>query len=303
MRSPELDVVLVRPRRTDLETTEPILNERVDLGHGVTLGPIDRWLSKEIVTLCEPHKLATLPGSMRGPIRYGFSRKLDVAPGKWNFDEDGRLVAALAMSRLAHPTSVGFEWSARVVTGPGDTVPEAAIGHIKGAAAYAFVVEGSRDWLTRADADLTATLLDAFILQQPHLPPRVQRAIWRHEFAAKLVELDLRWLMIASGLEALLKLSYHGATRGPGSTAQFKRRTVALAVHLGFAWSEEQAERAYELRSEMAHGALVSHADPDLPLYAAMESLLRQALRRSLLDAAFQSLFISDAVINTAFPA
>ena len=303
-----LDIVLARPHLTEAAVRHPAISSVIELGHDVSIvpigaaGPVNRELANELVRFCEPEKVRTRMGETRGPIRYAFVRRLRGVNVDWNFDSDGRLTAAIAISRLAHPTSVGLEWSARLSVTPEGQMDEGVAGHLKGPAAFAFVTPGSRDWLTEPDANAVASVFGAYMAQVGTLPARVERAIWRHEYAARLEELDVRWLIAASGLEALLKIRYHRGVRGVGSTLQFKKRTVALAAQVGVAWTETDAERAYELRSEMAHGEKVSHSNPDLPLYIAMEGLLRAALSKSLLEPSFQALFNSDAAVEAAFP-
>lgn len=296
------DIVLCRPHVDNPDPNARVLDQAIQLSVDVSIGPVNDGIAREIDALCNPHRLNDHPGDARPPIRYAFARTLPDTATVAAFDPDGILTAALAMSRLAHPTSAGFEWSARVSTAADGAFEEATAGFVKGRGAYAFIVSGSRDWLTVADARETATLLAAFSAQAATMQGRVRRALWRHDYAMAIEELDIRWLVIASGLEALVKIQYPRRAGGPGSTRQFKGRTVALANRLGAAWTEANAERAYELRSEIAHGAKVTSNNNDLPLYSAMEELLRGSIKRALLDAPFQTLFADDAAVDAAFP-
>lgn len=295
------DIVLARPNVDNPVPAHPILNRTVQLGSNLTVGPIDADIVRQINDLCDQDRLRTPPGDARPPVRYAFCRALPTNEHVAAFDVDGALTAAIAMARLANPTSAAFEWSARVAT-TSDGTFEAVPGFIKGRGAHAYIVQGGRDWLTVADAQETARLLAAFDAQAQTMQARIRRALWRHDYAMGIEELDIRWLIVASGLEALVKLSYPRGANGPGSTRQFKRRTVALAAQVGLNWTEANAERAYELRSEVAHGAKVTSAGNDLPLYAVMEDLLRQSVKRALLDAQFQALFAADAAVDAAFP-
>jgi hypothetical protein len=296
------DIVLCRPNVERVDLRARMLAEEVNLGYDVVVGPVPKALARGVSELCDPHRLRVAPGDARPPVRYGFRRNLPDGTNVAAFDVDGRLTAAIALSRLSNPTSVGFEWSARVSSTVDDPIHEATPGFIKGAGSQAFVVSGGRDWLTRDDADEIALLLDAYRLQERTMEGRVRRALWRHEYAARVDELDIRWLIVASGLEALVKINYPRRAGGPGSTRQFRMRTVALATRLRINWTEAQAERAYELRSDIAHGAKVTGGPPDLPLYRIMETILRSALKRALLDAQFQALFATDASVEAAFP-
>lgn len=297
------DIVLVRPVVNNPPPAAPVLREVVQLVNDITVGPIEAPIVREIAELCDPHKLKRARGDARPPVQYAFCRLLPNDTGVHAFDPDAGLTAAIAMSRLANPTSAAFEWSARVATTDAGAFDEAIPGFIKGRGAHAFIVPGGRDWLTNADAQQTAVLLAAFQAQEQTMQDRVRRALWRHDYAMGIEELDIRWLTVASGLEALVKINYPRVVRGPGSTRQFKMRTVALANAVGVTWTEQDAEQAYELRSDVAHGAKVTGGNNYLPLYAVMETLLRESLKKALLEAPFQALFAADAAVEAAFPA
>lgn len=82
------------------------------------------------------------------------------------------------------------------------------------------------------------------------------------------------------------------------------RRVRKLATELGIDLSERELARAYELRSELAHGRSFlydSHkvllADEHPPLYNKLESLLRAAVKKCLLDEEFARRFADDEAV------
>jgi len=271
--------------------------ESIDLGHDVMITPVSVEAARYIADMCEPHRLRTPPHDMTDPVRFAFIRQSgDSMPSQ--FDSDGRLVAALAVSRLVQPHSTGFELSARLTCTDGlDSIVEAVTGPFKGPAAFAYIPLGEQDGITHAGAKSAGTLFSAYWDGRNELPERVKRSLWRIEYAARSEYLEIRFLFLVSAIEALLKTDRHGATK------QFRERSVQLASrYAGVVWAGDDADRAYDLRSEMSHGHKVSMADPDLPLYVRLEKLARFAVIDAITTRVFAEVFASDATIRTHFP-
>ena len=274
----------------------PPLKTEVDLGQGVTLGPVHEGVADYVFDLCYPHALKTKP--VRGfRALYAFSRRDDADQSGLTWDREEYITTAMAMSRVAHPTSVGFEYSARLFLGDDETtIAEAVTGPIKHFGSMAFVTDNLntwRNWLTDADAKLTRALMDAFYASQGSRPRRITRAIWAHENAQRTFQLDLRWPMIVTGLEALINVD------DSRSTQQFRTRTVGLAERFGQSWSDDDARAAYRLRSKLTHGQRVGDTNAEHhALYMRMEAVLRSAVREALLDADFAAVFADDDTIR-----
>jgi thiosulfate reductase cytochrome b subunit len=173
-------------------------------------------------------------------------------------------------------------------------------GPIKGFGSQAFVTDDPtnwRNWLTEHDAKLTRHLMEAFYSSERTRPPRITRALWFHECTARTYHLDLRWVLVVTGLEALINVEKQRATQ------QFRTRTVGLANRCGVPWTDQDAKVAYGLRSKLAHGQHVS--DPKAEhhtLYCRMEAVLRVGVRDALLNAAFGAIFADDVQIRTEWP-
>jgi hypothetical protein len=128
---------------------------------------------------------------------------------------------------------------------------------------------------------------------------RVHRAFWNLEQAMRAYYLDLQWNLVVSGLEALIIVEDNNVGR------QFIRRVGKLAADFGTALSEDELRKAYKLRSELAHAkgflydlhAVLPPSEHE-PLYAKLESLLRAAVRRSLLDESFGQNFADRAAVR-----
>ena len=106
-----------------------------------------------------------------------------------------------------------------------------------------------------------------------------------------------------SGLEALLSIGKDKLRW------QFRDRVRQVAVEFGIDLTDDELDRAYQLRSKLVHaeGFLFSltnilstsqHND----LYEKMESLLRAVVCRCLLDESFGSFFRDDAAVEARWP-
>ena len=281
-------------------TTYPPLSVEVDLGQGVSIAPILPSIAKYVFGLCSPHHLKSEPVDPFNAL-YAFIRGDNTDESGLTWDKGEYIQTAIVLSRLAHPTSIGFEDSARLfLSADGKDVHEGVPGPIKGFGAHAFVTDQPsnwRNWLTKDDAVLTRRLMGAFYDSTAVRPPRVTRALWFHEYTARTHYLNLRWVLMVTGLEALINVDEKG------SRQQFRTRTVGLASRCGISWTDEDAKVAYGLRSKLAHGQHVSSSKAEHhALYVRMETVLRAALREALLNADFGSIFADDNQIKAEWP-
>ncbi|MBN1867561.1 hypothetical protein JW916_09740 [Candidatus Sumerlaeota bacterium] len=275
--------------------TDPPLEVQVQLGQGVSIAPILPPVADYVLNLCLPHGLSPAPVRQFDAL-YAFTRDADPEDSGLTWDPGKHLLNAIVLSRLAHPTSIGFGYSARLfLRADGEDIEESIPGPIHGFGAHAFVSnpENYRNWLTREDALLTRRLADAFYEFKDTRPERVNRALWIHEDAARTELLNRRWVLIVSGLESLINVN-DGRVG-----AQFCGRTARLAERFGISWSPEDAQRAWKLRSKLAHGQSITDSQAmEIGLYSRMEEVLRVALRESLLNPDFGSVFADDARIR-----
>jgi hypothetical protein len=158
-----------------------------------------------------------------------------------------------------------------------------------------------RDWLRDSDAARLKVIL-ANLADSP-LPHRVSRALWYHEYAVRTYYVEVRWTLVCTALEALVHTDKPGRGK-PGSTKQFAVRVSQMADQLclgGFGLPE--AERAYDLRSRLAHGQTFEElSSANLTLYETMETILRMAVLRATEDQSFASIFESDDAIRKQWP-
>ena len=281
-------------------TEQPPLSVEVDLGCSVSIAPILPTVAHYVFDLCSPHGLKTEPVQHFEAL-YAFIRAADADDSGLKWDPGDYIQTAIALSRIAHPTSIGFEDAARLfMTADGTDVHEGLPGPIKGFGAHAFVTDDPknwRNWLTKNDARLTGRLMGAFYGSKGVRPPRIERAMWFHEYTARTYHLDLRWVLVVTGLEALINVDEHKARQ------QFRTRTVGLANRYGVPWTDEDAKKAYALRSKLAHGQHVADSGAEgHDLYRRMEEVLRTVVREALLDAEFGSIFANEKHIEAEWP-
>jgi hypothetical protein len=127
-----------------------------------------------------------------------------------------------------------------------------------------------------------------------------------HEYLHGLPDLDIRWPLVVTAVEALVHTDERKKVFGSGGmriTAQFVGRLTNLATKIaGIEWNESYLEEAYEHRSSFAHGGGRGHLTEaeSLRRYRRLESGLRSVLCSAILDANVASIFASDDAIRAA---
>ena len=132
---------------------------------------------------------------------------------------------------------------------------------------------------------------------------RIHRAFWHHENAMRTYYLDARWTLVVAGLEALLNVEDSNVR------FQVKSRASRLATELAWNLTPDEAHDAFTVRSKLSHGqsflfgvGTVLAPDKHRPLYDKLETLLRRAVKRCLIDARFADHFADAAAVNTQWP-
>jgi hypothetical protein len=303
---PTFDVVLhtnlgmFAPNYQQLAGTDPPVTDRVQAVSGLYIERLDLELARAIMDTCEPKTLGVMAPVRQFAHMYGYVREFPPQTSVIGWDEDHRLSRLVAISRLIHPTSVGFRYAARVRQD--DDSLRIVPAEIHGLSIDTFLSPShKRDWLTKKEADL-AVEIDAKSepLTQPSFPRRVSRALWYFDYAQKTYYADLRWTLIATALEALI----HTGTRG--STKHFTYRVPALATDVGAgALTPDECEAAYDYRSRLSHGDgfLSDMPAADITLYDRLEETLRLAIVKAFAEPDFARLFLDDAAIAARWKA
>ena len=303
---PTFDIVLhtnggmFRDNAQQLLASFPPINDRVELGPGLWVGRLNGRLAEALMDTCEPKMLGVPTPVRQFSQMYAYVRELDGNPDLYYWDKDFRLSRLVAMSRLVHPTTVGFRYAGRVLQDAQTLEIVPAQPHGISVDTYLSPSQ-QRDWLTRSEAERLGELdAKSEPLTQPSFPRRVSRALWYFDYAQRTYYADLRWTMIATALEALIH------TGRANSTRHFKYRVPALAAAVGApALTSSESDAAYDFRSRLSHGDgfLSDMPQADLGLYDRLEETLRLTILKAFLEPAFASVFTDDAQIEARFPA
>lgn len=264
-----------------------------DLGRDVYLEKLPDGLAERVMSACEPAGENFRPVRQVGEL-YTFIRRNPPADA---WDRDMRLQQFVAISRLVRPTSVGFEYSARLEFDNRGEVLSIAPGAVTGFGAQAWIASDSQDdWFEQSDIVSLKQLWRQ--TNFPLVPERIGRAFWYHEYAARTEFAAVRWVLVCTGVESLINT---GADR---VSKQFVARMPELARRFcGSVISRSKASRMYELRCKVAHGVFLGALDPPTKaLYSELETTLRTTLLCALSDPRVGELFASEDRIDQEWP-
>lgn len=253
--------------------------------------------------------------------QYGQLYTIALFAGPWlpgqlsGWDAYGQITRFVNFSQLVHPTSIGFGNSARLIFGPDGELISADPGPCRGITEQAFTIPHHRNWISKSECEQVRSLLASANLND--LPDKIARANWYVQHAAYQYFFEVKALLIATGLEALLHT--RNPTRRSGTGAQFKTRTVQLAELLALPFVRDDAEAFWDHRSDVAHGRdpwasrrsageklqqppEITKDNDTVRRYLQAEKILRTTVLRCLTDREFATIFASDASVEKQFP-
>jgi hypothetical protein len=292
----------------------PAGNPAFRFGHGLYLVErLDGNENKLVMAACDPRGHFFIPSYTFG-IRQAYVRDVDLAHYKedpYSWDHDGTISVAYKLSRLVRDNAVCTEYAARVVDyadGQKQVIP----GPASGEWATAYRAGSERDWLDTRDVVGLRDVVDAYWANPGMIVGRLDRAVRycegsvHRQFAEDAVQ------DAVTGLEALLKTQRHQATQ------QFVHRVPQLAREVGIGGVTKRfCEQMYRWRSQAAHGARISmfsgraganmsNATAErrrtLKRAALIQTVLRAAVRRAILDPGFRRTFHRAGVIRARWP-
>ncbi len=280
-------------------------DEPLQIDGDLWVAMLDEELTKWVLGATEA------PGRNYSPFRqytgaYAFIRTNPPPPksDEGDFDPDTRLQNAIALSRLVHPTSVCLDHSVRIRTWGKPRDQWQLVPHTEaGTGEHAFVLDVNENWLIPADIPAVAGLINAW--NPTTIPKRVGVALWHHDMAARNYYSDIRWPLLVTGLESLVRIKNERDKKGApiGSTRAFVSRLAAIGrLDASLSVSEPDLRTMYEKRSDLVHAlALVAMDEPTKALYRKLEGLVRGILRKAILNPGFAALFATDQSVSTAF--
>ncbi|MEW6357756.1 MAG: hypothetical protein AB1696_15595 [Planctomycetota bacterium] len=278
----------------------PAIGSRYDVAPDLWIGPLAEGEAQMVLKACDaPDCWSGKIPWLTAPVElYSFVREEPPRGTTERWDEDARLTTCIALSRLVHPTSVGFHYAARVFRDPSGAIRERDIrsGTLGGKHDFAYVAEETRDWLTIADADELRMLMSLW--PKSNLPQRITRAMLYCDEAAYCDHINLRWTLVATAIEALVH------TDRMKSTKQFVKRVPLLMAEVGGSpISKREAEDMYEYRSALAHGEGLNQSPATLKnLYLKMEQLLRLTLLHAIQQPTFAQFLADPNQVKAKWP-
>jgi hypothetical protein len=287
----------------------PAVDGPVDLGNGVYLERlIDGDVAEQVIeaSIAKGRKFDAT--RQFGPM-YSFWR--DVPADEYEdqlyaWDQTAAITEAVALSRFIRDNAHCAEFGGRVVDRGEDRRQIVPLSGLDGRSAYR--VRKDRFWLTAEEAEKLHDFLEGYRAVKNDLPERVSRALWHAERSCHHRYLQEAVTNICTGLEALL------TTDEEQVTAQFIKRSRALAAELGIATSGTYWDWVYNARSKTVHGAAVElvapagweetegEPPPDVARVATAQDVLRAAIRMAIEDADFRAIFASDHAIRDRWP-
>jgi hypothetical protein len=272
-----------------LQSRPPVVDYR--LSEDLEIKRLDHKITNKMMELCEPNQYGVDRPTRQFAQLYSFVRSGTPSERIWG-QPDNRLYMCIALSRLVHPTSVGFIYHAQLNLGLEGELTQCIPISLEGHPTGAWIADrDGRDWLTDADA----AELEKLIARLPlAVPPRISRALWYNELAARNYYADVRWVHIATALESLIHTSKNG------SGHQFRTRTAKMAAAVGLpAFTEAEAREFYDLRSHLAHGQETGQLSPtNYALYRLGEDVLRKVIARAILEPSFAAQFADSTAVE-----
>lgn len=295
---PVTDLLMV-PMPGNLRCDAPERIDRaIDLAADLSVISVSAELRDMIYRACDPPGIGLeglLAIDLRGRPLYAFVRANVQYGSKW--DEGERLQLCLVLSRLVRPTSAALGYAVRLIGRfPSDRY-EIKPGPVRGFGTHAWTPEPDRDWLSPADFAELRELIAAWDASPLERRSRLSAALWYFEYASRTELIDIRVQFVTTALETLI------STSGDRSTQQFKHRVPQLAASVGSTVSTTEAGKMWGLRSKLVHGERHGGlGEEDFERGRRMEALLREVLRRAVIDGEYRAKFADTDAIDAAFP-
>lgn len=280
------------------ETTQneylPIQNDFI-ITSDLSLKKIDSNLASKIMAACEPAEFNFNPTRIISQL-YTFVRENPPPEDdkKFEWDPDQKIQYCILLSRLIHPTSISFEYAARVYLKNNDEVVRIIRGPFQGLGSIAYLADTRRDWLTLNDVIELKALFEAFT--KITLSKEISRAIWHFEYAARIFELEVRWALLVTGIESLIH------TWGEN---QFAKRLPRLCHDIGLDKIDfNEAKKMYKFRSSYVHGkGILKDNILDMnELYCKMEYILRMIIKAAIINPELALIFSSSKEVKKKWP-
>ena len=275
------------PSQLQEKSSSPLIvkeGERFELSDDIWLERLDENTAKHVQTACDPPHYK-IDSADHDRHLYAFVMRV---PEQQQIRYDGLdiLHAVISLSRLVHPTSTGDRYCVQIMHyGLKDSAIHAI--QYRGASPDVFLDSNQHDWLTVEDGEVLRKLMP-WAATGKMMHTRVFRAYWSHEYAMRSSYLDVRWMFVVAGLEALINVGEERVSK------QFRERVHQLASYFAIPLTVDELKKAYSLRSKLVHAEGFLHGLGNVlptnqhnPLYDKLESVLRQTVAITVTLGAF----------------
>jgi hypothetical protein len=267
-----------------------------EIAPGLYIGELPDAISGEVERQCA--RLGETPVAVAVPFHSAFWEVVPPDASDVDWSPGHGLRHLMQVARLVRPHAGDLSWAA-TVRWRGDRVmatPARFERHT-----HICLIREEDAWLRPDDLAEVRTLWSAWtsLRATSGLPTRVARAMWYFEYVQCVLELDVRWPLLGTALEALIKV---WNDQDGGSTAAFVHRGAALAQLAGVNWTSSWLRDVNEMRSCFAHGQPPGAMGQGRPAvraeYAAFEDGLRSILRAAILHEEVRDAVASDDAIR-----
>ncbi len=274
---------------TELETNPPVESK-------ILIVP-DLWIEKlntseadKIMDACEPQGFNYSEKRQYAQM-YSIVRCIS---DDQEWDSDGILQTVIALSRIIHPTTISYKYSAIVTRDSQENIIRVVPGPVSGPGAEAFIADNTRNWLTESKVNELKKLFADY--QRDSLLRPVSTCLWYYEYCSWQKYIDIRWTLVSTALESIVHTDRHHSTK------QFTVRIPKLAETVGMIIPEKEAEQFYDLRSSLVHSGLGDLSTDNKQLYCLMEELLRRVIKYSIINPKFSAFLADSNQIQNAWP-
>jgi len=269
-------------------------DQRVNIASNTWVGRLEHEHARCIMDACEPR---AFPEQATRQFGYYYAIVRESPPSHENlyFDPDQRLRRVIALSRLIHPTPLGYAYSARVWCKDDGTLDEIRPLYY---ASPAYGGDLKRPWLTPDEWQDVGNVLAKFEMRREKLSHRVRRALWYHEKTAMEYYFEVRWVQIVTAIESLVGkwTTERDAKRSESCGKRFQRGLVRLGSAVDLPISPADAGEAWKRRSSVVHGndlppGALKEGEPSDDLYGRVAEVLGRGICFAIRDDMFAATF------------
>jgi len=243
--------------------------DKVMFNTNLWLGELEHELAEKVMDACEPRGYNFIPTRQYAQL-YSIVNESPRDSHVDHWDSEELIQSIIAISRIVHPTNFSFQYTARIRF-YNKKLSEIIPGPVHGLGGLAFISKIERNWLSSQEVNILRELFEEY--NKVNLYGPAQSAFWYHEYSARIYEIDIRCILVVTGLEAILN---------SWGSNQFIKRMPYLLKEIGMkSIAKKELQKIYKLRSNLVHGrGFMNEFGKDVSnLYLKAETVLRKTIR------------------------